>query len=229
MAAFEVLALDTATPQIRAPGASDTYTFPRQALFLAGTAGAPGIAQTSDTATGMWWPSASTLAWSSGGSERMRLDSPGNFVFNTAAIATNATDGFLYLSSCAGTPTGTPTAYTGRVPLVINTTNNKLQFYSNGAWQDNEPVMNVVTGTSQTAVANNLYVLTNAAASTVTLPASPTADDLVMVTVGNSLVTNVIARNGQNIMGLAEDMVINDSSATVTLRFVNSTLGWRLI
>lgn len=29
MAAFEVLALDTATPQIRAPGAADTYTFPR--------------------------------------------------------------------------------------------------------------------------------------------------------------------------------------------------------
>lgn len=29
MPAFEVLALDTATPQIRAPGAGDTYTFPR--------------------------------------------------------------------------------------------------------------------------------------------------------------------------------------------------------
>jgi len=29
MAAFEVIALDTATPQLRAPGASDTYTFPR--------------------------------------------------------------------------------------------------------------------------------------------------------------------------------------------------------
>lgn len=29
MAALEVLALDTVTPQIRAPGAADTYTFPR--------------------------------------------------------------------------------------------------------------------------------------------------------------------------------------------------------
>ena len=29
MAAFEVIALDTATPQLRAPGAGDTYTFPR--------------------------------------------------------------------------------------------------------------------------------------------------------------------------------------------------------
>lgn len=35
MAAFEVIALDTATPQLRAPGASDTYTFPRAAAFSA--------------------------------------------------------------------------------------------------------------------------------------------------------------------------------------------------
>jgi hypothetical protein len=33
MAAFEVIALDTATPQLRAPGASDTYTFPRAVSF----------------------------------------------------------------------------------------------------------------------------------------------------------------------------------------------------
>lgn len=33
MAAFEVIALDTATPQLRAPGASDTYSFPRAVSF----------------------------------------------------------------------------------------------------------------------------------------------------------------------------------------------------
>lgn len=35
MAAFEVIALDTATPQLRAPGAGDTYTFPRASTFSA--------------------------------------------------------------------------------------------------------------------------------------------------------------------------------------------------
>lgn len=35
MAALEVLALDTVTPQIRAPGASDNYTFPRATTFSA--------------------------------------------------------------------------------------------------------------------------------------------------------------------------------------------------
>jgi hypothetical protein len=33
MAAFEVVALDTATPQLRAPGASDTYSVPRAIAF----------------------------------------------------------------------------------------------------------------------------------------------------------------------------------------------------
>lgn len=33
MAAFEVIALDTATPQLRAPGASDTYLVPRAIAF----------------------------------------------------------------------------------------------------------------------------------------------------------------------------------------------------
>jgi hypothetical protein len=71
--------------------------------------------------------------------ERMRISNAGNVVINTAAIATNATNGFLYVPSCAGTPTGTPTTFTGRVPIVVDTTNNKLYFYSTGAWRDAGP------------------------------------------------------------------------------------------
>lgn len=51
-----------------------------------------------------------------------------------AALATNATDGFLYMPTCAGTPTGVPTAVTGKVAHVYDTTNNKLYCY-NGAWK----------------------------------------------------------------------------------------------
>lgn len=71
--------------------------------------------------------------------ERSRWDSKGNLIHGTAALATTATDGFLYIPGGAGAPTGVPTAYTGRVPLYVDTTNHKLHFYSGGAWRDAGP------------------------------------------------------------------------------------------
>jgi hypothetical protein len=72
--------------------------------------------------------------------ERARITSTGNVVAGgSVALATTATDGFLYVPTCAGTPTGVPTAITGMAPIVVNTTNNKLYFYSGGAWRDAGP------------------------------------------------------------------------------------------
>jgi hypothetical protein len=77
---------------------------------------------------------------SSGGTERFRIDASGNTVAGASvALATTATNGFLYVPTCAGTPTGVPTAITGMAPIVVNTTNNKLYFYSGGAWRDAGP------------------------------------------------------------------------------------------
>jgi hypothetical protein len=92
---------------------------------------------------------------------------------------------------------------------------------------DANPVVQIVSGTTQAATAFNHYVLTNVAATTVTLPASPASGDTVWVTVTNGLSTNTIARNAQLIMGVAEDMTIDNQNATVELRFVNSS--WRLV
>lgn len=88
-------------------------------------------------------PSAVTLSTTPSGSStpalRTRWDSKGNVVIGTGAIATTATDGLLYVPTCAGTPTGTPTTFTGRSPLVVDSTNNKLYFFSSGAWRDAGP------------------------------------------------------------------------------------------
>jgi hypothetical protein len=72
---------------------------------------------------------------------RLRINNKGNVIIgdSTNALATTATDGFLYVPTCAGTPTGVPTTVAGVAPIVINTTNNKLYFYSGGAWRDAGP------------------------------------------------------------------------------------------
>lgn len=70
---------------------------------------------------------------------RVEVSPTGNFVIGTAALLTTATNGFLYVPTCAGTPTGTPTSYSGAAPIVIDTTNNKLYFYSSGQWRDAGP------------------------------------------------------------------------------------------
>jgi hypothetical protein len=82
----------------------------------------------------IWFYTTKTGATSN--SETFRLSANGNVVCggnNGAALATSATDGFLYLPTCAGTPTGVPTSYTGRVAALFDTTANKIWVYD-GAW-----------------------------------------------------------------------------------------------
>jgi hypothetical protein len=81
-----------------------------------------------------------THSWHTAGSITAQITANGSFAAGAqGALATTATNGFLYVPTCAGTPTGTPTAITGLAPIVVNTTNNKLYFYSGGAWRDAGP------------------------------------------------------------------------------------------
>ena len=65
---------------------------------------------------------------------KLTVNKFGSVICNSAALATNATDGFLYIPTTTGTPSGTPRAYTGRVAMHYDTANNKLWIY-NGAWR----------------------------------------------------------------------------------------------
>lgn len=75
------------------------------------------------------------LQFATSGTARLQIQANGDLVPGTAALATNATGPFMYVESCAGTPTGVPTTYTGRVPVVFDTTGVKVWFYTGGAWK----------------------------------------------------------------------------------------------
>jgi len=86
--------------------------------------------------------------------------------------------------------------------------------------------------TTTTAVSKTLVNLercfVTAAGRTITLPATPSAGWEVTVGVGEFTDTTV-ARNGSNIMSIAENFTIDIENFTVTFLYVNSTIGWKLI
>ncbi len=84
MASLDVIALDTATPQLRAPAVGDTYHFCRVAEFQDGTAAAPGITNVSDTNTGIYFPADNTLGISANGVESFRAGAASVIVNNDA-------------------------------------------------------------------------------------------------------------------------------------------------
>ena len=143
-------------------------------------------------------------------------------VANGGTGQTSYTNGQLLIGNTTGN-TLTKATLTAGTNISITNGTGSITIAAAGL-----PTMNVVSGTTQSATAGNQYVLTNAAATTVTLPASPSAGDTVYVTVANSLTTNVVDRNGNNIMSLAENMTLDAPYASAQLRYADATRGWVL-
>lgn len=75
---------------------------------------------------------------SSTGLNALAVDANRNVIQGGSALAANATNGFLCVQTCAGTPSGTPSvaAAYSVAPVVIDTTNNQLCYYNpvTSAW-----------------------------------------------------------------------------------------------
>lgn len=95
--------------------------------------------------------------------------------------------------------------------------------------QTGVPIIGVVTATTQTAIAGQHLYLRNVAATTITLPASPNNGDMVWITPDNGLTSNVIGRNGKNIMGLAEDMTMDNPNQSYLMRYFTVDTNWRML
>src|SRR6056300_763692 len=86
---------------------------------------------------------------------------------------------------------------------------------------------------SFTAVSGNGYfVNTTSGAITLTLPASPSAGDIVAVRdYAQTFATNnlTIGRNGQPIDGLSNDFTLSTNGQAITLVYVDGTQGWKSV
>ena len=88
----------------------------------------------------------------------------------------------------------------------------------------------LITANPNPAVKSNGYLCnTTASAFTVTLPAAPSAGDIVSIADGAGtfdLNNLTIGRNSLRIMGLEEDMVISDKNASISFVYASAALGW---
>lgn len=85
-------------------------------------------------------------------------------------------------------------------------------------------ITTVVTSASMTATVNT-HVFVDTATQTITLPASPTIGQRVLITVGNFTDT-VVARNGSNIMSSATDFTMNAAYLSIQFIYTDATQGW---
>ena len=153
----------------------------------------------------------------------------------TGLPLTTGVTGILPVANGGTGPTTILPAANGGTSLASPGTAGNILTSNGTTWTSATPVLAsgtptlvIVSATTQTAVAGNHYVLTNVAATTITMPATVTAGDLIFITSGNGLATNVVAYSGTHkIMGLLENLTINTTAyITLQLRYINATIGW---
>lgn len=89
-------------------------------------------------------------------------------------------------------------------------------------------VYDTVNAGGSATVTNRQVRYVTSDSQTITLPSSPSAGNEVVIINGNFTGTTV-ARNGSNIMELAEDMTMDIAYSAVTFIYVDATRGWVVI
>ena len=90
-----------------------------------------------------------------------------------------------------------------------------------------------ITADPATAVSGTGYFANTSSASfTITLPASPSAGDIVAIKdYANTFLTNnlTLGRNGSNVAGVAADAILSIQGIAVTIIYVDATKGWLVV
>lgn len=175
--------------------------------------------------------SSTTSVTPGAGAKSFTIEASRSFVTGMYLVATSAGDPNTrmsgYVQSYNGTTgalTLTVDAFSGSVPKA----DWVIGVAAPGGSSAQSLTYVPVPGTTQAAVSGARYGLQNAAKTTVTLPAAPTNGDVIAVICDNLRRDNVIARNGQLLMGVADDLQIDNPYFPVQLQY-QQAFGWRLI
>ena len=173
------------------------------------------------TANGSYITLETTAIGATGRSEKVRVDSAGNVGIGTTS------PGYTLDVTGTGRFTGNVVAADPTLSTQLATKNYvDTQVISAGGGL----TVVIVSAATQAAVSGNQYVMTyTPTASVITLPASPSVGNTVAVSNFTGRTDLLVARNGSNIMQLAQDMTIDSTSVTVTFKYISATIGWALV
>lgn len=128
----------------------------------------------------------------------------------------------IMVAQIAVTDVGTPSDNTVTTAKIVDgaVTASKLASGAGGAYND----FAIKTG-AYTAVTRDQLIVNSSSAVTITLPASPSAGNVVFIkNAGTGTVT--VGRNGSNINSTADDGSLA-ADAGASLVYVDSTIGWK--
>jgi hypothetical protein len=150
-------------------------------------------------------------------SNRLLIDSRGNIVLGgSGAVSTSATDGFTYIPTCAGTPSGTPSTFSGKSAIIYDTTNNRFYTYNSG-WQ------NLTSVGANPSASIGLTAVNGSAATFMRSDAAPALSQSIAPTwTGNHTWTRNIAS-----LQVPIQLTQSDSSGAIQVGFsCGSTTGY---
>jgi len=91
---------------------------------------------------------------------------------------------------------------------------------------------NIASSNATMSVNNGYFVDTSSGSKTMTLPASPSLGDTIRINdLAGSFNTNnlTVARNGNKIQGITNDLLVDVDQSSFGLVYSNSTYGWKVL